>query len=342
MTIVAIDRSQAAAWDAYAAGSPQASFYHRYGWRDINTAALDHHCVYLAAIEDGRITGIFPFVQVKSLLFGNLGCSMPFVNYGGPCADTPAIEDALIEEARRLAAQLGIGALEIRSRRHLGEALPCSTRKVSMSVRLDKDPDVLWNAFKTGHRQEIRKGYKKGFVARFGGEELLDPFYEVMCESWRNLGTPIYGRRYFETILQTFPGATRLCVVFQGDEPAATAFDGLHRDTVEGMWLGIKSAYRSQHIGYVLYWELIKDACERGFADFHLGRSTADSGGESFKKKWNASTTQLYWHYLLQPGRAMPALNVDNPRYEQAIAAWRRLPIPVTRWLGPSLARRIP
>ena len=77
---------------------------------------------------------------------------------------------------------------------------------------------------------------------------------------------------------------------------------------VEGMWLGTRAASSgSKCAGYVLYWELIKNACERGCKRFHLGRSTAQSGGEMFKKKWNAEPVQLYWHYLLRTRK-------DDPR----------------------------
>ena len=342
MTIITADGTHAQAWDAYVAASPQASFYHRFGWRRINDATLAHRSCYLAALDGTRIVGVFPFVQVKSAIFGNLGCSMPFVNYGGPCADTPDVEHALLERARAISRELKLNYLEIRSRRHLGDALPCNTHKVSLTLALSKDPDVLWKAFKTGHRQEIRRGYKNGFVVRFGGAELFEPFYEIMSESWRNLGTPLYNRHYFRSLLETFPEATRLCVVYADGEPAAAAFDGLHGDTIEGMWMGAKAKYRHRLVSYVLYWELIKNAAEAGFARFHFGRSTADSGSEAFKKKWNASVDQLYWHYILPEGAAMPALNVDNPRYRMAIDVWRRLPIGVTQFIGPSIARCIP
>jgi FemAB-related protein (PEP-CTERM system-associated) len=342
MNIIVADRTLADAWDAYVATSPQASFYHRYGWRRVNDGTLDHRSFYLAALDGSRIVGVFPFVQVKSGLFGNLGCSMPFVNYGGPCADAPEIEQRLLDRAREITHELELKYLEIRSRRHLGDALPCGTHKVSVTLALPSDPDVLWKTFKTGHRQDIRRAYKYGFVARFGGMELLEPFYEVMSESWRNLGTPLYNRHYFRTLVEAFPGATRLCVVYHGDEPAAVAFDGIHGDTIEGMWMGAKAKYRQRLVSYVLYWELIKHAAESGATRFHFGRSTADSGSETFKKKWQASVTQLYWHYILPPGASMPALNVDNPRYRRAIDAWQRLPIGVTRFIGPSIARCIP
>jgi hypothetical protein len=91
-----------------------------------------------------------------------------------------------------------------------------------------------------------------------------------------------------------------------------------------------------------LYWELIKHACELGYQSFHLGRSSKDSGGEQFKKKWNAETLQLYWHYILRTRTDIPSLNPTNPRYQLAIKAWQRLPLPITQTLGPFLARSIP
>jgi hypothetical protein len=87
---------------------------------------------------------------------------------------------------------------------------------------------------------------------------------------------------------------------------------------------------------------MIRYYCLNGMSQFHLGRSTAESGSEQFKKKWNASTKQLYWYFDVPNGRTRPELNVDNPKFRLAISIWRQLPLIVTRWLGPKLARAIP
>jgi FemAB-related protein (PEP-CTERM system-associated) len=343
--IVKCDAASRDAWEAFVQTSPRASFYHRYGWREINENCFGHRTAYLAALDGGRVVGVFPLVQVKSLLFGNIACSLPFVNYGGPAGENASIDDALLDAGSQIADEWQAEYLEIRSQRHLGERFPASEHKVSMTVSLARDPDTVWNAYKAkgGPRQEIRKAYNNGFAARFGAKDLLDPFYAVLSESWRDLGTPIYRRDYLETVLKTFPDETRICVVSTKDgTPAAAALIGHHGDVVEGMWLGMLGRFRKELVGYVLYWELIKDACERGFARFHLGRSTVDSGGEQFKKKWNAEAVQLYWHYVLRTRDAIPALNVTNPRYQLAIKAWRKLPVPVTQVLGPLIARSIP
>ena len=297
LPITQCDASRGAEWNQWVAASSRASFYHRFEWKNVNEQCFGHDTAYLAADDNGRIVGVLPIVRLRSRLFGNIACSLPFVNYGGPAGDTDEIEAELVEAAGRVAEDWGVDYLELRCRRSLGDRFPTSTHKVSMTVRLDPDPDVVWGTYKAkaGPRQEIRRGYDHGFRARFGGIELVDDFYDVLSETWRDLGTPIYGKDYLRALLTTFPDHTRLCVVRAADrQPAAAAFCAEHRDVVEGLWLGMRPAYRKQMVGYVLYWELIKDACTRGFSTFHLGRSSKDGGGQTFKHKWRADLEQLY------------------------------------------------
>jgi FemAB-related protein (PEP-CTERM system-associated) len=341
MEIVECNDSHAASWNAFVERSAQASLYHRYEWRAVNTTSFGHRSAYLAAIAQGTIVGVLPLVRVKSQLFGNIACSLPFVNYAGPAGDTPEIEQALVDAARPIADAWRVDYVELRTRRRV-DSLPTSEHKVSMTLDLDADPDVLFKKFSSAHRQDIRGGYKKGLVAKIGGVELLDDFYAVLSESWRDMGTPIYRRAYLNTVATTFPQFTRLCVVYAGAEPAAASLDMLAGNTAEGLWLGSRGKFRKLYAGYVLYWELIKNACERGLKTFHLGRSTTASGGEVFKKKWNAYPTQLYWQYVLRTRSEIPQLNVNNPKYQLAIKAWQKLPVPVTQVIGPFIARSIP
>lgn len=342
MEIISCDQSHEVPWNAFVHASPRASFYHLWEWKAINERGFGHRSAYLAARDGGRIVGVFPLVQLKSLLFGNVACSMPFVNYGGPAGQSDEIERALLDAARNVADDWAVEYVEIRSQRRLGDQYPCSDHKVSMTIGLDPDPEVVLNRMKREQRAEIRRAYRNGFTAKFGSEH-IDDFYVILSESWRDLGTPIYRIDYLRSILKALPGATRLCVVYDAaGTPAAGAFDGLHEGTVEGMWLGIRNEYRRQLVGYVLYWELIKHACETGYRAFHLGRSSRDSGGEQFKKKWNAEPLQLYWQYILRTRNGIPALNPNNLKYQLAIRAWQKLPLSMTQTLGPLLARSIP
>lgn len=342
MSILRCDRSHATAWNEFVGRAPGASFYHRWEWGAINEAAFGHETACLAAFDGAQLTGVLPLVRLKSRLFGHIACSMPFVNYGGPAGLSDEIERDLVSAAAQVAETWGVDYVEIRSQRQFGERYPTSEHKVSLRIRLDRDPDEVLARMPRDHRAEIRRASKRGFVARFG-PELIDDFYLVLSESWRDLGTPLYRVGYLKAILDGFPGATRLCVIYdQAGRPAAGAFDGLHNDTVEGMWLAMRGEYRRQLVGYVLYWELIKNACEQGFRVFHLGRSSRDSGGEQFKKKWAADAVQLYWQYILRSRSDIPALNPDNERFRLAIRVWQKLPLWITQAIGPQIARSIP
>lgn len=340
--IILADERWADAWDAYTLANPHASFYHRYAWKRLNEQALGHRTFYLAAVDGDALTGIFPLVLVQSRLFGRILCSMPFVNYGGPCARDAATTERLTESAIRIADAERVDYLEIRSLHALPGDLRSSLHKVSMTIALQSDSEALWSAFTSKHRTAIRRAYKNDLHAAQGGLELVDDFYRVLAETWRGHGTPIYAKRYFTDILHALPEHARIHVVYVGKEPVAAAFNGHHNGVVEGLWAGNRPRFEHAQATYVLYWEMIKRACEDGFHTYHLGRSTADSGGEFFKKKWNAQAKQLYWQYYLPGGGDLPRLNVDNPKYRLAIALWRRLPIRITTAIGPRLANFIP
>lgn len=330
------------AWDACVAGHEAGTFYHLFGWREVMRRDLGHRTAYLAAIAGGRVAGVLPLVHVTSRVFGRILCSMPFMNYGGPCAGSAEVSAGLLAAAIEKTREVGADYLELRCAMALATDLSVSLRKVSMTIALDPDPDVVWNSFTSKHRKNVRRAAKNGLEVRAGGIELLADFYAVLERSWRDLGTPIYGRAYFRAILEEFPDRTRIYLCSHRGRPVSVAFVGFHAGTAEGMWQGGLHEARDLDANYVLYWEMIRDICLRGCRTFHLGRSTADSGSEWFKTRWNAESRQLYWYYHRPDGGPLPALNVDNPRYRLAIAAWRRLPLWVTRRLGPALARGIP
>ncbi|MCZ7582457.1 MAG: hypothetical protein M5R36_03475 [Deltaproteobacteria bacterium] len=50
----------------------------------------------------------------------------------------------------------------------------------------------------------------------------------------------------------------------------------------------------------------------------------------------------LPWAYELITRDEIPGLHPGNPKFQLAIRAWKRLPVAVTRVLGPPLARRLP
>ena len=91
-----------------------------------------------------------------------------------------------------------------------------------------------------------------------------------------------------------------------------------------------------------MYWELMREACLAGYEFFDFGRSREQSGSYDFKRHWGFEPAPLAYQYMILNGNGIPNVNPSNPRLSLLMDAWKRLPLPVTKWLGPTLTRWLP
>jgi hypothetical protein len=85
----------------------------------------------------------------------------------------------------------------------------------------------------------------------------------------------------------------------------------------------------------------MRRACERGVRVFDYGRSKQGTGSYSFKKNWGFEPEPLYYEYQLVNAKSMPNVSPTNPKYRLFIDLWKHLPLPVTRLIGPCIARNL-
>ena len=338
-----LDETDYAAWDRFVAEHPQSSVYHLSAWRHILAQAFGKSW-YLIALRQGTdISAGIPLVHLQSRLFGNFLVSMPYVNYGGLLTLDDTWNEPLLEQVRLLGQRLGARHVELRHLTPCYPDLPCSTEKVSMWLSLPETADVLFAGFKAKLRSQVRKGEKNGLGVRIGRTELLEDFYTVFTQNMRDLGTPVYGRRFFRLILDAFPDTARLVIITGASgQPLAGGFVLGYRDRLEIPWASSLRAYNHLQTNMWLYWQCLQYACAQGYRVFDFGRSSPGSPTFKFKEQWGAQPVQHYWHYHLAAGQRLPQLNPHNPKYLLAIEMWRRLPLAVTRWLGPSIVKHLP
>jgi len=334
--------AQAGEWDAYVDSHPNASLYHRYRWRAVIDQAFGHETLYLVARSaSGKLCGLLPVVRLKSRLFGDFGVSLPFFNYGGVIADHPAIASRLLEQAAREAEQRGLTHLEIRSTRKIND-WPTRTDKVSMVRRLPDSTEQLDMELGAKVRAQIKRAKQEQAEAAIGGRELLDDFYRVFSINMRDLGTPVYGKHFFRTILETWPDKAHIVVLRLNGRPVATAFLLGDRDLMEIPWASTLRSVNPMNMNMLLYWHVLQFSIERGYRYFDFGRSTRDAGTYRFKKQWGAQPVQHVWHYWLPQGAALPELKPDSPKFRFLVKCWQKLPVALTRLLGPAIVRSLP
>lgn len=321
---------------------PGASVYHLSPWRRLIRSLFGHETHVLVAEQNGTLIGMLPLVRLRSMLFGDYMVSMPYFNYGGPIGSSRNVEEQLMTAAAELADELGVRHVEFRDIEPRSDVWSLRTDKVAMILPLPRDPDELWKSIGTKKRTRIRHPLKEGALVRHGGPELLDDFYEVFARNMRDLGTPVYSKRFFSEILHAFPRDTSITSVRVKGHPVAAGFLVGHKNKMEIPWASSTREANRLAVNMLLYWEILKRSIEEGYQVFDFGRSTVGGGTYAFKKQWGAAEHQLYWHYWLREGEELPSLTPSNPKYAMAIKVWRKLPLAVTRWLGPAVVKNLP
>lgn len=342
MRIVKAEEKDSAAWDGFVSGYPRAVNYHRWAWKRVIEQAFGWKTFYLFAEENSKISGILPLVWLKSMLFGNLLCSLPFFSEAGLLADSPEARNALLAETIRLARELKVKYVELRHRGDPGLELPAKKHKVSLILPIQPDPEKLWATLPHKVRTDIRKGLKSDLTAEFGGRKLLEDFYALFSRNMRDLGTPVYSRSFFSTMLSILPEDNFICVVRHQGKPVAASFLMSYGQRVEAGWSSSRYDYLSMRPNMFLYWQILCYAGQRGFREFDFGRSTVGSGTHRFKLQWSTTEVPLHWNYWLADGRELPEVNPQNSKYRAAIWAWQHLPVSLTKWIGPPIARCLP
>ncbi len=330
-------------WDGFAGRFGYAGFSHRLAWGEILHAALGHEPYFLSARRGEEITGILPLVFVRSLLFGRFLVGLSYLNTGGVLGDCPDSARRLIDEAVRLADELQVRHLELRSEREwehpqLTEKM---TAKVHMRLALPSSAEDLMAGFKSKLRSQVKKALGNGQTVVWGGEELLDEFYQVFSRNMRDLGTPVFPKALFREMLRRFPGDAELCLLRQDARPAAGAILLHGPRTTQVPSASTLREFNATNANMRMYWHLLERAIQRGQTGFDFGRSTLESGTYKFKEQWGALPSPAIWQYYRRSGRS-DDMRPDNAKFNKLIMLWQRIPVAAANLLGPWIVRGIP
>jgi FemAB-related protein (PEP-CTERM system-associated) len=327
-----------AMWDTFVRAAPEGTFFHLVGWKRVIQKAFGHKTFYLVAWRDNAIVGVLPLTHVKSLLFGSSLISNAFCVHGGIIAADMESSDALRAEAVAIATREKVDVLELRSTEAVRPGW-LTKENLYATFRRSIAPDVEANmkAIPRKQRAMVRRGISNGL--RSECDDTIDRLHHVYAHSVRNLGTPVFSKHYFQCLKDEFGDACDVVTVLHGTRAVAAVMNFYFRDEVLPYYGGGLPEARDLAANDFMYWEVMRRACERGYRVFDFGRSKMGTGPYHFKRNWGFEPTPLAYEFHLVRAEKIPDLNPLNPRFRAFISAWRRLPLPLTKLLGPPIVR---
>jgi FemAB-related protein (PEP-CTERM system-associated) len=343
LKIRALEDGQGTAWDAFVDAMPDGTFFHRATWAPVIEASFGHKTHYTYVERDGAITGVLPLAHVKTRLFGDTLISVPFCVYGGPLAADIESYHALTAHAEALLRQTRASALEFR---HLTSEPPLNAAwvarpdlYVTFRKAIEADHERNMKAIPRKQRAMVRKGIQNGLTSIVHRD--VGALHRIYAESVRNLGTPVFGKRYFRILMQAFGADADIVTIQDEGVPIASVMNFYFRNEVLPYYGGGTTLARSRAANDFMYWEVMRLAADRGCRIFDFGRSKVGTGSFTFKHNWGFVEAPLHYWFRLKPGAAIPEHNPANPKYRAFIAAWKRLPLPLANTLGPHIVRGV-
>ena len=331
-------------WQSYLNEKGDAGFYQQAAWLRVLQNGLGHQPVCLQATSGSELVGVLPMAFVKTPLFGRFLVSLPYLNSSGIVAETPEAASALVDRAINFAEQLDVRYLELRHETatdhpKLTEAV---TDKVHMRLALPETTDELWNSLKSKLRSQVRKPLNnESLTVHWGTHNLLDEFYSVFTKNMRDLGTPPFSRRLFASMLDEFPGDSEICCVRFDGQPVASGLLIHGPGVTQVPSASSLRKFNSTSANMLMYWHLICRSIERGQSVFDFGRSSKGAGTHKFKAQWGAKEFPAVWQHFVREGEATD-MRPNSGKYDLMIKTWQKLPVWLTKAIGPSIVRGIP
>lgn len=340
INITQVTKQDWPAWDAYVANHSQATPYHSSAWQRSVVDAYGQQPASLIATDKEQIVGVLPLIRMRRPFSASYLCALPYCDLGFALADSPAISQTLLEQATQLKAS----RLEYRDQGTTAEDhTPPTGSKVRMLLALPETSEALMASFKSKLRSQIRKAEKNGLTFVQGNSpELIAHFYAIFAQNMRKLGSPVHSHQWFTQLAIHYAENLLVSVVYHDDQAIGAGIILTNGQQVSIPWASTLAEHNKLAPNMLLYWSLLSYSADNGFKVFDFGRSSYGEGTFKFKQQWGAQPVPLNWHDGTQATQQEQQATHTTSRLRALVEnLWRKLPLPVTTWLGPQIRRHI-
>ena len=295
-------------WDDLLLTAPRASFFHTTAWARVLQEAYGYTPLYFATINEGRLEGLIPVMQIDSFLTGRRGVSLPFTDFCPLVAADRGSFQALWERVREYGCEQGWKSIELRGGSdRIGKA-PSFSVHIVHRLKLGPDDTIVSAGFRSSTRRNIRKAESAGVgVSLLFTRDSVDAFYRLNCLTRKRHGLPPQPRSFFEKIFEHVISRHKGFVVLADCDGRAVAGAVYFHFNGECIYKYGASDQAAQHLrpNNLAMWAAIKWGCRSGQTAFHFGRTEPENQGLlQFKRGWGTIEEELhYYKYDLKNGR---------------------------------------
>ena len=330
-------------WDELLISAEDYSFFHSSAWAKVLSESYHFMPTYFTLFDHDKLLALIPVMEVKSMLTGRRGVSLPFTDYCEPIVDKNIQIQNAINAIIEYGKKRGWKFLELRGgQASLTGALP-SSHYFCHSLNLSRNETDIFSSFRESTRRNIKKAISRGIEVKLSQSiESINEFCRLNAITRKYHGLPPqpyhFFQKVYEYILSKNLGFVGLAsygkrniaggIYFHFGEKAIYKYGASDR------------RYLSLRVNYLVMWEAIKYCCRNGFKNFSFGRTETDNYGlRQFKNGWGTQEHMInYYRYdLIKDVFISDHHNVQKLYHN----LFSKMPIPLLNIAGSLLYRHI-
>ena len=327
-------------WDDLLLTSGDHSFFHTSAWARVLVESYNYKPLYFSEISEGRLSLLFPFMEVNSIITGKRGVSIPFTDYCDVIVNDPDKFRGAWEQIVAYGRDAEWKHIDLRGGgEYLPEAIP-SLSHYTHDLRLNGDEKEIFNNFKENTRRNIKKALKESVEVRLENSfESVKEFFRLNIITRKRHGLPPQPFRLFKNIYDHIilkkNGFISLAH-YKKKIIAGAIFFHFNKNAIY-KYGASKMDYSRLRPNNLVMWEAIKWYLKNSFTSFSFGiTEQSNKGLLQFKRTWRAEEgiVNYYKYNILKDD-----FEKDEFRAKTSYSFFRKMPSPMLNLTGALIYR---
>jgi len=328
-------------WNSLLLSNPNSSFFHTSAWAKVLWETYGYRPVYFTFIDGNRLLALIPVMEIRSIITGYRGVSLPFSDYCEPLTTTKFQTQDIIDFIKEYARVHHWKSIESRGGQYPGIAPSKSFYRHTLNLTIGTEE--LFSRFIRHKRKNIRKAIREGVVVSIHQSlEALKEYYRLHCITRKKHGVPpqpfSFFRKIHEHIISQDMGFIALATYNKTNIGGCVFFNFGKK----ALWKFGASDHAYQHLRPtdILAWEAMKLYVEKGYQSLCFGRtSLSNTELRRYKAGWGTDEQIInYYKYDLRRG---VFVNGESSAVDRYCFILEKMPIPLLRLLGRLLYKHI-
>jgi lipid II:glycine glycyltransferase (peptidoglycan interpeptide bridge formation enzyme) len=337
--ITVLNPLQVQGWDRFALSSENYSFFHSSHWAKVLHESYGYNPVYFALIDNGTMQAVMPCMEIKSVLTGKRGVSLPFTDYCEPIIGQPHPDEtvhSLLKNMIEYGEKAAWRSLELRGNISTSGRTQSSYRCYGHTLEMSKKEDELFSSFRDSTKRNIKKAIKEGVKMEITQSlDAIRNFYRLNCLTRKEHGLPPQPFRFFEQVYRHVLSQNMGVVVLasHSDRYIAGALFVHFGERAIFKYGASDKQYQHHRANNLVMWEAIRWYSRNGYQSLCFGRTEPDNEGLlQFKRGWNATErTILYYKYDIRRQAFINGAATLSVGYRRI---FHHMPIPLLKMTG--------